>query len=95
MVFATSPLPIEEPERLVELHDYKILDTPPEVAFDRLTHMTARPFGMTVLADLCLQVERESAALEHRAVLGRLKEGLAGIKSCVSQQNPAWLEQGT
>jgi hypothetical protein len=47
---SATPLPANEPERLAALHRYKILDTPPEAAFDRLTTLAARLFAVpTVL----------------------------------------------
>jgi PAS domain S-box-containing protein len=50
---ATPPLPANESERLAALHRYKILDTPPEAAFDRLTTLAARLFAVpTVLISL-------------------------------------------
>jgi PAS domain S-box-containing protein len=53
-VQANNPmLPANEPERLAALHRYQVLDTPPEVAFDRLTALAARLFKMpTVLISL-------------------------------------------
>lgn len=46
-------LPANETERLAALHRYQILDTPPEVAFDRLTALAARLFKKpTVLISL-------------------------------------------
>lgn len=36
------PLPENEPERLAALRSYEILDTPPEIAYDRLTELAAR-----------------------------------------------------
>jgi PAS domain S-box-containing protein len=50
---ATPLLPANEPERLAALQRYKILDTPPEAAFDRLTTLAARLFTVpTVLISL-------------------------------------------
>jgi GAF domain-containing protein len=50
---ATLLLPANETERLAALHRYKILDTPPEAAFDRLTTLAARLFAVpTVLISL-------------------------------------------
>jgi PAS domain S-box-containing protein len=50
---AIPMLPANEPERLAALHRYQILDTPAEVAFDRLTALAARLFKMpTVLISL-------------------------------------------
>ena len=46
-------LPANEPERLAALYRYDILDTPTEVAFDRVTSLAARLFQMpTVLISL-------------------------------------------
>lgn len=44
----TAPLPTNEAERLAALHRYKILDTPPEAAFDRITKLAARLFDMPI-----------------------------------------------
>lgn len=44
----TPPLPRNETERLAALHRYKILDTPPEAAFDRVTRLAARLFNMPI-----------------------------------------------
>ncbi|MEH2138710.1 PAS domain-containing protein [Nostoc sp.] len=42
-----------ETQRLSALHRYRVLDTPPEVAFDRITRLAARLFNMpTVLISL-------------------------------------------
>ena len=49
----TSLIPANEPERLAALYRYDILDTPTEVAFDRVTSLAARLFQMpTVLISL-------------------------------------------
>ena len=42
------PLPSNETERLAALHRYRILDTPAEAAFDRITRLAARLFGMPI-----------------------------------------------
>ena len=43
-----TPIPANETERLAALHRYKILDTPPEAAFDRITTLAARLFNMPI-----------------------------------------------
>ncbi|MER3432095.1 MAG: hypothetical protein C4288_01360 [Leptolyngbya sp. ERB_1_1] len=44
-----SPLiPANEADRLSALHRYRILDTPPEIAFDRITALAARLFKMPI-----------------------------------------------
>lgn len=49
----TAPIPDNETERLAALHRYKILDTPPEETFDRLTRITAAYLGVpTALVSL-------------------------------------------
>jgi PAS domain S-box-containing protein len=42
----TLPIPANEMERLAALHRYKVLDTPPEAAFDRITRLAAQIFNM-------------------------------------------------
>jgi PAS domain S-box-containing protein len=42
----TAPMLTKEAERLAALHRYKILDTSPEAAFDRITRLAARLFDM-------------------------------------------------
>ena len=44
----TIPVPANETERLAALERYKILDTPPEAAFDRITRLAARLFDMPI-----------------------------------------------
>ncbi|MBD2121327.1 PAS domain S-box protein [Trichocoleus sp. FACHB-262] len=44
----TTPLPANETERLAALHRYKILDTSPEIAFDRITALAARLFDLPI-----------------------------------------------
>jgi signal transduction histidine kinase/PAS domain-containing protein len=41
-------VPENETERLAALHRYKILDTPPEEAFDRITRLAAKIFDMPI-----------------------------------------------
>ncbi|MBD2014970.1 response regulator [Microcoleus sp. FACHB-53] len=43
-----APIPDNEVERLAALYRYRILDTPPEAAFDRLTTLAARLFEMPI-----------------------------------------------
>jgi PAS domain S-box-containing protein len=45
----TAPIPANEAQRLAALHRYKILDTPPEAAFDRITTLAARLFNMPIV----------------------------------------------
>ena len=44
------PLPLDETQRLMSLHSLRILDTPSEERFDRITRMARRMFGV----DICL-----------------------------------------
>ena len=43
-----APLPINEAARLEALRRYNILDTPPELAFDRITSLAARLFDVPI-----------------------------------------------
>jgi len=49
------PIPRDEPERLVALHHYKILDTPPEDDFDNIAalaaHICGTPIALVSLVD--------------------------------------------
>lgn len=51
------PLPANEAERLATLERYAILDTPPEAAFDRITSLAVRLFGVPI--SLVSLVDRE------------------------------------
>jgi GAF domain-containing protein len=44
----TAAIPANEVERLAALYRYRILDTPPEAAFDRLTTLATRLFDMPI-----------------------------------------------
>lgn len=44
----SAPLPSNEAERLQTLRSYHILDTPPEVAFERITSLAARLFDTPI-----------------------------------------------
>lgn len=50
-----APKPGNEPERLDALDDYKVLDTPPDAAFDRITRLASRilktPIALVSLVD--------------------------------------------
>ncbi|MEM9209618.1 MAG: GGDEF domain-containing protein, partial [Pseudomonadota bacterium] len=39
------PVPLDETARLMSLHSLRILDTPNEERFDRITRMARRAFG--------------------------------------------------
>ena len=53
------PVPDNEEERLAALQRYAILDTPPEVAFDRLTALAARLFEVPVALISLVDEERQ------------------------------------
>jgi two-component sensor histidine kinase len=46
--FNEPPLPEDEPQRLIALKRYDLLDTPPEEAFDRITRLAAGILGMPI-----------------------------------------------
>jgi two-component system, sensor histidine kinase len=54
-----AALPANEQERIAELQHYEVLDTPPEKAFDRLTRMAARRFGMPIALISLVDKERQ------------------------------------
>lgn len=48
--FMSCPLPIDEPARLAALQAYRILDTLPEAAFDRIANLAAQSLRMPLVA---------------------------------------------
>ncbi|MFM9890695.1 MAG: ATP-binding protein [Rickettsiales bacterium] len=57
--FQPAALPTNEAARLASLESYNILDTPPEVVFDRLTRMAAQRFQMPISLVSLLDQERQ------------------------------------
>ena len=53
------PLPPNETERLQTLWSYGILDTPPEVAFERLTSLAAKLFNVSVAIVSLVDADRQ------------------------------------
>jgi GAF domain-containing protein len=49
------PIPRDEPERVIDLHAYEVLDTPPEEMFDSITllasHICGTPIALITLVD--------------------------------------------
>ena len=52
-------LDLDEAERLETLHDYQILDTPPEAAFERIARLTARLFTAPVALVTLVDADRQ------------------------------------
>jgi phosphoserine phosphatase RsbU/P len=48
MTFTDDLIPENEPERLAAVRRYDVLDTPPDGAFDRVTALAARHFGVPI-----------------------------------------------
>lgn len=55
----TPPKPINEAERLATLHALKILDTPPEERFDRLTRLATRTFRVPIALISLIDEDRQ------------------------------------
>jgi len=55
----TPPLPADEPTRLDTLRSLRILDTPPEERFDRLTRLARRLFGVPGAVVSLVDAERQ------------------------------------
>ncbi len=60
-----APLPANEASRLQELHQYQVLDTPPETAFDRITHMAAQRFGTPIALISLVDSDRQWFKSHH------------------------------
>lgn len=53
------PIPDDEQERLEALYRYQILDTPPEIAFDRIADMAVRIFEVPIATVTLVDRERQ------------------------------------
>lgn len=53
------PLPLDEDRRLQTLHSYHILDTPPELAFERITTLAARIFDVPIALVSLIDADRQ------------------------------------
>jgi PAS domain S-box-containing protein len=66
----TAGIPADETERLEALHRYRVLDTPPEPAFDRITALVARlfeaPIALVSLVDRDRQWFKSALGLTAR-----------------------------
>ncbi|HEY0184024.1 MAG TPA: sensor domain-containing phosphodiesterase, partial [Rhodopila sp.] len=54
-----APLPVDEMDRLAALRAYRILDTPPEPAFDGLTQLAADYFKAPISLISLLDADRQ------------------------------------
>ncbi len=54
-----APLPLNESERLQTLRDYNILDTPPEIAFDRIVNLAVRLFQVPIAQVSLIDSDRQ------------------------------------
>lgn len=63
----TARLPDDEPQRLLALHEYDILDTLPEAAYDDIAHIAAHicgtPIALISLVDENCQWFKSTVAL--------------------------------
>jgi PAS domain S-box-containing protein len=68
-------LPANEAERLAELRDYRILDTPPEAAFDDLARVAAQICGAPIGAVTFVDAERVWAKAQVGLAVGEMPRG--------------------
>ncbi|MBI3414734.1 MAG: PAS domain S-box protein, partial [Verrucomicrobia bacterium] len=54
-----APIPADEAARLVALHDYGILDSPPEPSFDDLTRLAAQICGTPIAVVTMIDAQRQ------------------------------------
>ena len=70
-----TPQPENEAERLAALHRLRILDTPPEDRFDRITQFAQRLFGVPIALITLVDMNRQwfkshQGALLHNSIYG-------------------------
>ena len=53
------PVPVDETQRLMSLHSLRILDTPAEERFDRITRMARRLFGVEMCVFSLVDADRQ------------------------------------
>src|SRR3954463_3731345 len=63
--FIEPPLPLDEPQRLIALKRYDLLDTPPEQAFDRITRLAAGVLGMPISLITLIDATRQWFKSRH------------------------------
>jgi two-component sensor histidine kinase len=63
--FIRPPLPLDEPQRLIALKRYDLLDTPPEQAFDRITRLAADMLGMPISLITLIDATRQWFKSRH------------------------------
>lgn len=76
----TAPLPHNEPERLLALQAYDILDTPRDPLFDGITELAAQ-ICETPMALICL-IDRERQWFKSSVGMGRISETPRDIAFC-------------
>jgi two-component sensor histidine kinase len=63
--FIRPPLPLDEPQRLIALKRYDLLDTPPEQAFDRIARLAAGVLGMPISLITLIDATRQWFKSRH------------------------------
>jgi diguanylate cyclase (GGDEF)-like protein len=73
----TTPVPQEEPRRLEALRGLKLLDTPAEARFDRITRLAARLFDVPVAVMALVDADRVWVKSAHGAAVVEAPRGVS------------------
>ncbi|BDI30602.1 hypothetical protein CCAX7_26530 [Capsulimonas corticalis] len=73
----TSPIPDNEEQRLEALRRYRILDTPPDLSFDRITALAARVFETPIALVTLLDEDRQWLKSRHGVDVCQTDRGVA------------------
>ena len=81
------PVPAHEAERLEKLRSYRILDSLPEEAYDRIVRLAARMFDVPVVLISLIEDERQWIKAQYGAELKELDRRLTFCSHVICQDN--------
>ncbi|PRY32805.1 GAF domain-containing protein [Spirosoma oryzae] len=87
-----APIPADEVQRLASLHQYRLLDTPRELEYDRVSHIASQlcltPFALVSLID----EDRQWVKSSHGIDVDYIPRDLSFCAHTINQQGPLIIE---